>query len=636
MLDRKRTDRISPAMCGWYTPVGMHARPAVKLTKLAKKFQAQISVRVADAAEWINAKSVAKIMAMRAARGSTIEIKASGSDAEAAVAALVDLIATDFPDGAHSMQGAAQDWPTAAGPPRSALPMVRSSVSMPARTARASRARLARRALALRAAIDAASGQIADLADDRRGRSRPNSRIPSRAAGGRGFHRSDLRGRSATAMPADVAWRRRSTSRSRTTTRRRDEYLKARSSDLADLRDRVMRILRGGEGQALKIPQRRRGLRRRSAALAVPGDRLVAAAAAWRSCAAVPTSHVAMLARARGIPMVVQLGAIADIGRTALLDGEGATLELDPSAEQIRLFETRRESHRKSRASARAILRRPTASWRGERIRLLINIQRVDDLEHADAQYADGIGLMRTEFLFDGRGGLPDEETQFQAYDAVLRWADRRPVTIRTFDAGGDKPVAGFTPDGEANPFLGVRGLRLCLARARHLCVQLRALARAAVRGNLKVMFPMVDHRRRSSRRHGSCLRSRAALAGRRHCRDASRSGNHGRGPGGGPGDRELQGRLLLDRLERSRAICPCLRSLDNGALATLIDPLHPAVLELIARIAGTGGAPASGQPVRRHGGRSALRSGLAALRLARAFGQCLRARRRSSRRSTG
>jgi phosphocarrier protein HPr len=79
--------------------VGMHARPAVKLTKLAKKFQAQISVRVAGAAEWINAKSVAKIMAMRAAHGSIIEIMASGSDAKAAVAALVELIAADFPDG---------------------------------------------------------------------------------------------------------------------------------------------------------------------------------------------------------------------------------------------------------------------------------------------------------------------------------------------------------------------------------------------------------------------------------------------------------------------------------------------------------------------------------------------------------
>ena len=75
---------------------------------------------------------------------------------------------------------------------------------------------------------------------------------------------------------------------------------------------------------------------------------------------------------------------------------------------------------------------------------------------------------------------MPDEETQFPAYDAVLRWAGNRPVTIRTFDAGGDKPVPGFTDDGEANPFLGVRGLRLCLARPDVFTVQLRALARAA------------------------------------------------------------------------------------------------------------------------------------------------------------
>ena len=292
-----------------------------------------------------------------------------------------------------------------------------------------------------------------------------------------------------------------------------------------------------------------------------------------------------MLARARGIPMVVQLGAIPEIGATALLDGEGATLELDPSAEQVRLFETRRESHRKSRASARAILRRPTASWRGERIKLFINIQRVDDLKHADAQYADGIGLMRTEFLLTERGGLPDEETQFQAYDAVLRWADRRPVTIRTFDAGGDKPVAGFTLDGEANPFLGVRGLRLCLARPEIFAIQLRALARAAVRGNLKVMFPMVT--------------SAVELeAGRKLFSDVvQRLQAHGIAamlPELGIMVEVPAAALAVTTFKASffsigsndlaQYVLACDRS--NGALAPLMDPLHPAVLELISRTA--------------------------------------------------
>ena len=159
-----------------------------------------------------------------------------------------------------------------------------------------------------------------------------------------------------------------------------------------------------------------------------------------------PTSHVAMLARARGIPMVVQLGSVSDEAHTALLDGEGATLELDPTSEQVASVRTAAgiapEEPRLPRAPFCA---GPPASWGGEKIRLLINIQRVEDLEHADAQYADGIGLMRTEFLLGGQAGLPDEETQYQAYDAVLRWAGKRPVTIRTFDAGGDKPVPGFT-----------------------------------------------------------------------------------------------------------------------------------------------------------------------------------------------
>jgi phosphotransferase system enzyme I (PtsI) len=387
--------------------------------------------------------------------------------------------------------------------------------------------------------------------------------------------------------PAHTAWSSALDAQIADYTAAADEYLQARSSDLADLRDRVLRILRGGEGEAPKI----------AGGAVVCADDLPPSQFLeidWSRGGGLallrgsPTSHVAMLARARGIPMIVQLGAVPASARTALLDGEGAILELDPSAEQIGLFERRRELLRKNRASARAILRRPTASWAGEKIKLLINIQRVEDLDHADAQYADGIGLMRTEFLLGQQAGLPDEDTQYQAYDAVLRWAGKRLVTIRTFDAGGDKPVPGFTVDGEANPFLGVRGLRLCLARPDIFTVQLRALARAAVRQNLKVMFPMVT----------------------------------------APGELEAARRLLVDAVDRLRAegipaalpeigimvevpaaglaieqfdasffsigsndlaqyLTACDRT--NGTLANLIDPLQPAMLNLIRLIADYG-----------------------------------------------
>jgi phosphotransferase system enzyme I (PtsI) len=294
---------------------------------------------------------------------------------------------------------------------------------------------------------------------------------------------------------------------------------------------------------------------------------------------------VALLARARGIPMVVQLGAVDERAHTALLDGVSATLELNPGAEQIHVFERRREAHRKNRAAAHAILRQPSMSWGGEKIRLLINIQRVEDLDHADAKYADGIGLMRTEFLLGQQTGLPDEETQYQAYDAVLRWAGKRPVTIRTFDAGGDKPVPGFSEHGEANPFLGVRGLRLCLARPDVFTVQLRALARAAMHSNLKVMFPMVT-------RPEELEAARILFAGVVDGLQAQRI------PAALP---ELgimvevpAAALTIERFNASffsigsndlvQYVTACDRT--NGALGKLIDPLQPAVLDLISRTA--------------------------------------------------
>ncbi|MDA9511358.1 phosphoenolpyruvate-protein phosphotransferase [Bradyrhizobium sp. CCBAU 11386] len=442
---------------------------------------------------------------------------------------------------------------------------------------------LAEEALALRAAIDAASGQIADLAGIAGGEAAQILEFQVALLEDEDFIEA-IFASIGDGDPADVAWRSALDAQIADYNSAADEYLKARSSDLADLRDRVINILRGGEGPALKIP---------SGAVVcaddLPPSRFLeidwSGGGGLALLRGSPTSHVAMLARARGIPMVVQLGAIPDIGATALLDGEGATLELDPNAEQVRLFEKRRESHRKSRASARAILRRPTASWRGERIKLFINIQRVDDLEHPDAQYADGIGLMRTEFLLTERGGLPDEETQFQAYDAVLRWADRRPVTIRTFDAGGDKPVAGFTLEGEANPFLGVRGLRLCLARPEIFAIQLRALARVAVRGNLKVMFPMV-----TSADELEAGRKLFADAVQRLQADGIAAmlpelGIMVEVPAAALAVTSFKAAFFsIGSNDLAQYVLACDRS--NGALAPLMDPLHPAVLELIARTA--------------------------------------------------
>lgn len=270
-----------------------------------------------------------------------------------------------------------------------------------------------------------------------------------------------------------------------------DAYFAARVSDLEDIRDRVLAAL-SGEGDRAAPP---------------PGAVLVGRdvtpsrflAVDWSAGGAIalsegsPSSHVAMLARARGVPLVVGLGSRLPVdAREAIVDGETGLVLFEPDeAARAALARRRQDEDAAATAEARAA-RAPARTADGLALAIHINIAQPEDLDGIDPAIADGIGLVRTEFLFHDRGGLPDEETQYRAYRRMVEWAGERPVTIRTIDAGGDKPVPHLTVDAESNPFLGTRGIRLSLLRPEIFQVQLRALARAAAHGRLKVMLPMV------------------------------------------------------------------------------------------------------------------------------------------------
>jgi phosphoenolpyruvate-protein phosphotransferase (PTS system enzyme I) len=293
--------------------------------------------------------------------------------------------------------------------------------------------------------------------------------------------------------PADHAWRTQLDAEIAGYRSAEDEYFRARVADLVDIRDRVLMCLNGTD---------------RSAAIA--GGSIVASddispstflAADWRRgggivlAAGSSSSHVAMLARARGTPMVVGVGPLSWQGQPpslALVDGDAGTVIFDPEPETRRLFEHRMKAANAARAVADAGRVKPAITADGRRITVLLNIAAPEDLADLDPAICDGIGLVRTEFLFEASQGLPDEETQYAVYRRILDWAEGRPVTIRTLDAGGDKPISGLTIDGESNPFLGLRGIRLSLSRPEIFRLQLRALARAAVHGRLNVMLPMV------------------------------------------------------------------------------------------------------------------------------------------------
>ena len=270
-----------------------------------------------------------------------------------------------------------------------------------------------------------------------------------------------------------------------------DEYFRARAADLDDIGERVLAHLTGSTMDA-KVPPGAV-----VAAVDLAPSRFLAIdwsqGGALVLTAGSATSHVAMLARSRGVPAVVGLGVdLAELKGQALVDAFRGVLIVNPEAAARAQFarEARSAAERQSAAQASATRRAVTLD--GTSIEVLLNISDPAELDGLDPSICDGVGLVRTELLFHGERALPDEERQYAVYRRIAAWAQGRPVTIRTLDAGGDKPIAGLTVPAETNPFLGVRGLRLSFAHPEVFRTQLRALARAALEGEIKVMLPMV------------------------------------------------------------------------------------------------------------------------------------------------
>ncbi|AWK89618.1 phosphoenolpyruvate--protein phosphotransferase [Azospirillum thermophilum] len=229
-----------------------------------------------------------------------------------------------------------------------------------------------------------------------------------------------------------------------------------------------------------------------------------------------PTSHTAILARTLGLPAIVAGGKalleLAD-GTPAVLDGQGGRLHLDPGPADLESAGAwiARQAERKAREEERRGL--PARTRDGHTVEIGANVNRPDQVPVALSQGAEGVGLMRTEFLFLERSDAPGEEEQYETYRAMLEALDGRPLIVRTLDIGGDKQVPHLQLPQEENPFLGVRGARLLLRQPDLLEPQLRALYRAAKQGGaLSIMFPMITSLREVEALRAACDRIRAEL----------------------------------------------------------------------------------------------------------------------------
>jgi phosphotransferase system enzyme I (PtsI) len=206
------------------------------------------------------------------------------------------------------------------------------------------------------------------------------------------------------------------------------------------------------------------------------------------------TSHVAILARSLGLPAVVGLiDATARItsGERVILDGTNGRLVVKPTAAELSQFADRARREAAAQAELATLVDAEAITADGTHITLRANVDLPDEAKTAAAAGAEGVGLMRTEFLVVGRTAMPTEDEQYEAYRRVVTAFGTQPVVIRTYDVGGDKlPIGGFPH--EANPFLGWRAIRMCLDEPELFKVQLRAMLRAAVHGDLRIMLPLV------------------------------------------------------------------------------------------------------------------------------------------------
>lgn len=274
--------------------------------------------------------------------------------------------------------------------------------------------------------------------------------------------------------------------------------LRERLADLTAVQLRMLRVLTGGD--AVELPSRAPDeavvlvAHELSPGLTVQFDRQYLAALVSEE--GTRTSHAAILAHSMGIPAVMGVGGgiigRLESGTVLLVDGQSGAIVIDPSPAELREASTQVNRRRKFELELEAEIDLPCVTPDGRGVAMLANVDLPEEIDLAVRHGAQGVGLLRTEFLMTGRSHLPTEEEQARYFRRVATAFPKGTVTIRTFDLGGDKFPVAFDAPEEANPFLGWRSIRVCLDQPHIFRPQLRALLRASTTGNLRVMLPLV------------------------------------------------------------------------------------------------------------------------------------------------
>ena len=367
-----------------------------------------------------------------------------------------------------------------------------------------------------------------------------------------------------------------------------DEYINARSADIRDMSHRIYDILCGNvgfqlpEGSFLLVAEDLAP----SETIQLPRERILAFVTRQGSS----SSHTAILARTLNIPSLVQSNITledAENCEVLAVDGFTGTWYIDPDEETMAMLKEKQAAAAADRQALEAYRGKESITKSGKKVLLCANIGSPEDAEAAIAGDAEGVGLMRSEFLYLGRDNLPSEDELFEAYKQVAEIMGERPVVIRTLDIGADKQVSYMGLEQEENPALGLRGLRICLTREEIFRPQLRAIYRASAYGNLSVMFPMVASVWELKAAKALCAKIRKELEAEGIATREVPIGVMVETPAAAVLAHELAKEAAFfsvgtnDLTQYTLAV-----DRQNAKLGEFYDPYHPALLALLAHIA--------------------------------------------------
>jgi len=491
--------------------LGLHARPAAQLIRLARQRHAKTTIEnLTGHAGPFDAASIGGVLSLGARKGHQLRIRAQGAEAAETLSELAAFIESGCGE-----TDSAEAAPVLVAPSVAAsTPGVLTGIPASAGIAIGPLARLRPVVVPVTArVVDNPEAEWQRLEAAARGAQEETRALLAWARAHAGENQAaifdaqllllddpDLMSSAKHAILADrsnaeFAWQSATSKLAARLDALEDPYQRARAADVADVTARVLRRL-GGLTNAPPLFHEPSIVAAHDLTPSEVKDfdtRMVLGVCLETGSA---TAHSVILVRAMGIPAVVGLGpaisAVAD-GTMVAVDGQQGLVWVAPDADEARGIDNRRREWLAARQTAQEERHKPAATRDGHRIHVLANLKGVAEISKALYAGAEGVGLLRTEFLFLGRAAAPNEEEQLAAYQTVAEALGSRPLVIRTLDIGGDKPVPYIEIGEEANPELGWRGIRVMLGRRDLLKTQLRAILRAGYGHSVDIMFPMIS-----------------------------------------------------------------------------------------------------------------------------------------------